>query len=67
MGWLDKLLGRDKEAAPTIDDAGGDTMSSGGDMAGSADMAGPAQDAGDMAPGGDEDVGEPDEPSGHGH
>jgi len=51
MGWLDKLLGRDKEAAPTLSDA-----DAGGAMGGPSDMAGDAEDAA-------EDMSHGDEPS----
>jgi hypothetical protein len=42
MGWLDKLLGRDKEAAPSVDDAASDSMSSAGGM--SSDTEDAAED-----------------------
>ena len=38
MGWLDKLLGRDKETPPSLDDAEG-AMDSAGEMGGDAEDA----------------------------
>ena len=39
MGWLDKLLGRDKEQAPSLDDADVGVTSAADDTAGDAEDA----------------------------
>jgi hypothetical protein len=39
MGWLDKLLGRDKESAPSLDDSTPSTTAEASDMQGGMEDA----------------------------